>query len=86
MASGHVNRANKAEHMAAPHRFCDVKIFLANSEPSTHGPIDDLPRCQANGQLFDPMEDSRAQWSAIRFRLLTKWRAVKFACLVGLAV
>jgi hypothetical protein len=38
MASGHVNRANKAEHMAAPHRICDVKIFLANSEPSTHGP------------------------------------------------
>jgi hypothetical protein len=38
MASGHVNRANKAEHMAAPHQICDVKIFLANSEPSTHGP------------------------------------------------
>jgi hypothetical protein len=38
MASGRVNRANKAEHMAAPHRICDVKIFLANSEPSTHGP------------------------------------------------
>ena len=35
MASGHVNRADKAEHMAAPHRFCDVMIFLANSEPST---------------------------------------------------
>jgi hypothetical protein len=32
------NRANKAEHMAAPHQICDVKIFLANSEPSTHGP------------------------------------------------
>ena len=38
MASGHVNREKQAEHMAAPHRFCDVKIFLANSEPSTHGP------------------------------------------------
>ena len=38
MASGHVNRANKAEHMAAPHRICYVKIFLANSEPSTQGP------------------------------------------------
>jgi hypothetical protein len=24
--------------MAAPHRICDVKIPLANSEPSTHGP------------------------------------------------
>jgi hypothetical protein len=38
MASGHVNRANEAEHMAAPHRICDVKIFLANLEPSTHDP------------------------------------------------
>ena len=38
MAGGHVNRERQAEHMAAPHRFCDVKIFLANSEPSTHGP------------------------------------------------
>jgi hypothetical protein len=28
----------QAEHMAAPHRICDAKIFLANSEPSTHGP------------------------------------------------
>ena len=38
MAGGHVNRERQAEHMAAPHRFCDVKIFLANTEPSTHGP------------------------------------------------
>ena len=36
MAGGHVNRERQAEHMAAPHRFCDVKIFLANTEPSTH--------------------------------------------------
>ena len=43
MASGHVNRADKAEHMAAPHRFCDVKIFLANSEPSTHRPNGEVP-------------------------------------------
>ena len=35
MAGGHVNRERQAEHMAAPHRFCDVKIFLANTEPST---------------------------------------------------
>src|SRR5262249_24172994 len=27
----------KAEHMAAPTKPCDVKILLANSEPSTHG-------------------------------------------------
>jgi hypothetical protein len=28
---------SKAEHMAAPTKLCDVKILLANSEPSTHG-------------------------------------------------
>jgi hypothetical protein len=28
---------SKAEHMAAP-TTCDVKILLANLEPSTHGP------------------------------------------------
>jgi hypothetical protein len=38
MAGGHVSRERQAEHMAAPHRFCYVKIFLANTEPSTHGP------------------------------------------------
>ena len=29
---------SKAEHMAASTQACDVKILLANSEPSTHGP------------------------------------------------
>jgi hypothetical protein len=29
----------EAEHMAAPTKPCDVKKVLANSEPSTHGPI-----------------------------------------------
>ena len=28
---------SKAEHMAAPTKVCDVKILLANPEPSTHG-------------------------------------------------
>ena len=28
---------SKAEHMAASTQACDVKILLANSEPSTHG-------------------------------------------------
>ena len=28
---------SKAEHMAAPTKPCDVKILLANSDPSTHG-------------------------------------------------
>jgi len=38
MASGHVYRAQQAEHMAAPTKACDVKKALANPEPSTHGP------------------------------------------------
>ena len=37
MASGHVNRILKAEHMAAPTNAANVKKALANSEPSTHG-------------------------------------------------
>jgi hypothetical protein len=28
---------SQAEHMAAPTKPCDVKILLANPEPSTHG-------------------------------------------------
>jgi hypothetical protein len=36
MASGHVNRTNRPNTWL--HRqACDVKFFLANSEPSTHG-------------------------------------------------
>jgi hypothetical protein len=38
MASGHVNRTKKAEHMAAPTTAAHVKKTLANPEPSTHGP------------------------------------------------
>ena len=38
MASGQVNRAEQAEHMAAPTNAANVKKVLANSEPSTHGP------------------------------------------------
>jgi hypothetical protein len=30
---------SKAEHMAAPTNAARVKILLANSEPSTHGPL-----------------------------------------------
>jgi hypothetical protein len=33
-----VNRAEQAEHMAAPTNAANVKKVLANSEPSTHGP------------------------------------------------
>ena len=45
MASGHVNRIQKAEHMAAPTNAANVKKALANSEPSTHGTL--LPRANA---------------------------------------
>ena len=38
MASGHVNRIQKAAHMAAPTNAANVKKALANPEPSTHGP------------------------------------------------
>src|ERR1700739_3992370 len=39
MASGHVNRANRPNTW--PHRplLADVNKSLANSEPSTHGPL-----------------------------------------------
>jgi hypothetical protein len=39
---------SKAEHMAAPTKGCDVKILLANPEPSTHGPEADMPLQSAN--------------------------------------
>jgi len=39
MASGHVNRTKKAEHMAAPTNAARVKKNLANPEPSTHDPL-----------------------------------------------
>ncbi len=37
MASGHVNRANRPNTWLSD-QCCDVKILLANLEPSTHGP------------------------------------------------
>ena len=37
MASGHVNRTNKAKDMTGPTSDAPRKILLANSEPSTHG-------------------------------------------------
>ena len=39
MASGHVNRAQEAEHMAAPTNAALLQKVLANPEPSTHGPF-----------------------------------------------
>jgi hypothetical protein len=37
MASGHANRANRPNTWLHRTRPCDVKILLANPEPSTHG-------------------------------------------------
>ena len=43
MASGHVNRIQRSEHMAAPTNAASVKNSLANSEPSTHGGRPEVP-------------------------------------------
>ena len=56
MASGHVNRIQKAEHMAAPTNAANVKKALANSEPSTHGTsrtFHDVRCCAAAGAKAD---------------------------------
>ena len=37
MASGHVDRTRRRTHRCTD-QACDVKILLANLEPSTHGP------------------------------------------------
>ena len=46
MASGHVNRIQKAEHMAAPTNAANVKKVLANPEPSTHDPYRKSLKCR----------------------------------------
>ena len=51
MASGHVNRAHEAEHMAAPTNAALVKKTLANSEPSTHGPFRRSRRCNIMSEI-----------------------------------
>jgi hypothetical protein len=38
MASGHVCTARKGRTHGRSDQSCNVKIFLANPEPSTHGP------------------------------------------------
>jgi hypothetical protein len=60
MASGHVNRANKAEHMAARPNL-DVKIFLANSEPSTHGSLLQFEALNAKSAISGRADLSRAE-------------------------
>ena len=40
----------QAEHMAAPTKAANVQIFLANSEPSTHGT---KRTCQSLSAIFD---------------------------------
>ena len=49
MASGHVNRIQKAEHMAAPTNAANVKKALANPEPSTHGTKQTCCKCPLLG-------------------------------------
>ena len=53
MASGHVNRTQRPNNMAAPTNAARVKKVLANSEPSTHGPesVDgaEAARCRPMG-------------------------------------
>jgi hypothetical protein len=44
MASGHVNRTQRPNTWLHRPQACDVKILLANSEPSTHGPSRQFPR------------------------------------------
>jgi hypothetical protein len=47
---------SQAEHMAAPTKPCDVKILLANPEPSTHGtkrPSGEEPPTSAFGDKAD---------------------------------
>src|SRR5262249_57707263 len=43
----------KAEHMAAPTKPCDVKILLANSEPSTHDRHRARQQARTNGLGHD---------------------------------
>jgi hypothetical protein len=51
MASGHVNRVNRPNTWL--HRpTCDVKISLANSEPSTHDPSRQFIAAQKSGHYW----------------------------------
>jgi hypothetical protein len=49
MASGHVNRASRPNTWLLRPTL-QVKILLANPEPSTHGPASLAPLAQANGE------------------------------------
>ena len=68
MASGHVNRILKAEHMAAPTNPANVKKALANSEPSTHGM---KPRWQFR---FDALRLLFGSWCLLMFASLPESR------------
>ena len=59
MASGHVNRAERSNY-GCTDQACDVKILLANSEPSTHGPFRRLPRCSDTSIVGGPADIIRA--------------------------
>jgi hypothetical protein len=64
MASGHANRANRPNTWL--HRpTCDVKIPLANSEPSTHGTkrtSDEASRTSATDPKPTPRVTVIAAW------------------------
>ena len=49
MASGHVNRTQRP---SCTDQACNVKILLANSEPSTHGPKADVPIGDSRGSFW----------------------------------
>ena len=51
MASGHVNRANKAEHMAAPHRYLRREDF-----PCRFGAVHTWPFAMLNLHGWDEAE------------------------------
>ena len=56
MASGHVNRPTGRTHGCTDQR-CDVKIVLANSEPSTHG----MERLHVDGRLRAAVAAARTE-------------------------
>ena len=47
MASGHVNRTNKAEHMAAPHRYLRREDF-----PCQFGAVHTWPDADLTGGIW----------------------------------
>jgi hypothetical protein len=72
MASGHVNRIEKAEHMAAPTNAAHVKKALANPEPSTHGPE---PTCGPPREMSAFLTRAAPRFAAAKLPQLVDVRA-----------